>query len=138
MAAQPGRNVLVKIGDGGSPEVFSTVCGIRTKSISLSENLVDITDSCSVGQFRELLQGAGTKQATITGSGIFKDTAGEELVRSNWFNSSQSNYQFVIPDFGTMEGAFLVTSIEYGGDHDGEATFSWTFESAGPVTWTAA
>ena len=29
----------------------------------------------------------------------------------------------VIPDFGIIEGAFQVTSIEYAGSHNGEATY---------------
>ena len=29
MAAQKGKDILIKIGDGASPEVFTTVAGVR-------------------------------------------------------------------------------------------------------------
>ena len=43
----------------------------------------------------------------------------------------------VIPDFGIIEGAFQVTSIEYAGAHDGEATYEMAMASAGALSFTA-
>lgn len=137
MAAQVGRAVLIRVdSDGGGN--FVTVGGMRSKSISFNNEQVDVTDSDSSNQWRELLAGAGIKSATITGSGVFKDSAGEEDVRGYFFAATHADYQFTVPDFGTVEGAFQVTSLDYAGEHNGEATFSMTFESAGALTWTAA
>jgi TP901-1 family phage major tail protein len=43
----------------------------------------------------------------------------------------------VIPDFGIIEGPFQVTSIEYAGTHDGEATYELSLASAGRMIFTA-
>ena len=43
----------------------------------------------------------------------------------------------LIPDFGTIEGPFQVTGIEYGGTHDGEATYEMSLASAGQLAFTA-
>jgi TP901-1 family phage major tail protein len=46
------------------------------------------------------------------------------------------DFQVIIPDFGTIEGPFQVTSIDYGGTHDGEATYEVALASAGQLTFT--
>lgn len=137
MAAQKGSDILIKVDSTGAG-VFITIGGMRSKSISFNAETVDVSDSDSVNKWRELLEGAGLKSATITGSGVFKDSAGEEDVRGYFFTGAIEEYQFIVPDFGTVEGLFQVTSLDYAGEHNGEATFSMTFESAGELTWTAA
>lgn len=137
MAAQPGSDVLIRVDSDGSG-TFVSVGGLRSKSISFNAETVDASCSDSANKWRELLEGAGFKSATITGSGIFKDTAGEEDVRGYFFTQTHPDFQFVIPDFGTVEGAFQVTGLDYAGEHNGEATYSMTFESAGELTFTAA
>lgn len=137
MAAQKGSDILIKVDSDGTG-TFATIGGMRSKSISLNAETVDVSDSDSVNKWRELLAGAGMKSATLTGSGVFKDTAGEEDVRGYFFAQTIEDYQFIIPDFGTIEGAFQVTAIDYAGEYNGEATYSMTFESAGELTWEAA
>ena len=137
MAAQKGSDILIKVDSDGAG-TFVTVGGMRSKAISLNAETVDVSDSDSANKWRELLAGAGLKNATITGSGVFKDSAGEEDVRGYFFAQTLEDFQFIVPDFGTMEGPFQVTSIDYAGEHNGEATYSMTFESAGELTWTAA
>lgn len=137
MAAQKGRDVLIKVDTDGMG-TFETVGGLRSRSISFNSETVDVTDGDSVNQWRELLEGAGIKSATITGSGIFKDSASEEDVRGNFFGGLIVDHQFIIPDFGTVEGAFQITALDYAGEYNGEATYSMTFESAGELTWTPA
>ena len=41
-----------------------------------------------------------------------------------------------IPDFGIVEGAFQLTSIEYAGSYNGEATYEVSLASAGKLTFT--
>jgi TP901-1 family phage major tail protein len=43
----------------------------------------------------------------------------------------------VIPDFGVLEGPFLVEALDYSGDHDGEAAFAITLASAGALSFAA-
>ena len=46
MAAQKGADLLMKIGDGGSPESFTTIGGMRSTSLSMNDEMVDITNNC--------------------------------------------------------------------------------------------
>jgi TP901-1 family phage major tail protein len=43
----------------------------------------------------------------------------------------------VVPDFGTIQGPFQITGLEYRGDHAGEVTFDMALESAGALTFAA-
>lgn len=136
MAAQKGRDVLVKVDSDGAGN-FLTVGGGRSKSIALNATTVDVTDADSAGQWQELLANGGVRSAVITLSGIFKDTASEEDVRGYYFTGANEDYQFVVPDFGILEGAFQVTALNYSGEYNGEAAYSMTFTSAGQITFTA-
>jgi TP901-1 family phage major tail protein len=84
-----------------------------------------------------LLAGAGVKSANLGGSGIFRDAASDARMRQIFFDGEMPDFQVVIPDFGTIEGPFQVTSIDYGGTHDGEATYEVALASAGRLTFTA-
>lgn len=138
MADQKAREALIKVGDGTSPPSFTTVAGIRTRTLSLNQNTVDVTDSDSANQWRELLAGVGIKSASISGDGIFGDADSDEDIRAAFFDGTHLTYQFVVPDFGTIEGAFQVASLEYTGGYEEALQFSATFESAGELTFTAA
>lgn len=139
MPAQQGRAVLLKIGTGsGSPEIFEAVAGLRAKQIQLNAETVDVTHADSAGHWRELLVAAGARSLVISGNGLFKDETSDELVRAAFFNQASVNWQAIMPDFGTFEGAFQITSLEYGGVYDGAATFSITLQSAGAISFTAA
>lgn len=96
-----------------------------------------MTNLGSAGRWRELLSGAGVRSAAISGSGVFRDEATDERVRSIFFAGDIPRFQVVIPDFGVIEGAFQITSIEYSGQHDGEATYELALASAGSISFTA-
>lgn len=137
MAAQKGAELLIKVGDGGSPESFTTIGGLRSNEIQLNDEAVDTTNKDSSGN-RELLANGGIHSMTISGSGVFTDAASEETLRTKMNATSFANYQFVIPDFGTYSGAFMVESLSYAGEYNGEVTYSVTLQSSGAITYTAA
>ncbi|RLP25305.1 phage major tail protein, TP901-1 family [Mesorhizobium sp. YM1C-6-2] len=135
MVAQKGKDLLLKIDNGGS---FVTVAGLRSKRIAFNSETVDITDAESAGRWRELLAGAGVQRAAVSGSGIFKDAQSDALMRQRFFAGEIVGWQLAVPDFGTVEGPFQVTALEYTGSHDGEVTFEVALESAGPIGFTVA
>jgi TP901-1 family phage major tail protein len=134
MVAQKGRDLLLKVDNGAG---FATVAGLRSKRLSFNAELVDVTDAESAGRWRELLGGAGVQRAAVSGSGIFKDQASDALVRSLFFAGTIVSWQVVIPDFGTVSGAFQIAALEYSGAHDGEVVFEIALESAGQLTFGA-
>jgi TP901-1 family phage major tail protein len=137
MAGQKGRDVLIKIGDGGAPENFVTVAGIRARTIALSAGLIDATTAESPDAWRELIAGAGTKRAEVAGSGVFKDAASDALLRHAYFSGKAARMQLVIPGFGMLQGQFVVAELSYGGEHDGEAVFAMRLASAGAISFEA-
>ena len=137
MAAQKGKDLLLKL-DYTQTATFATVAGLRSRRLSFNARAVDITNADSAGRWRELLEGAGVRSASVSGSGIFKDAASDAEVRDVMFNGFIRDWQIVIPDFGTVEGPFQVTALEYAGEHDGEVAYDMALESAGALTFTAA
>lgn len=137
MAAQKGKDLLLKI-DSDGQGTFMTVAGLRSRTIAFNAETVDVTDQESSGQWRELLVGAGIKTARISGGGIFKDQASDELVRATFFAGTLRNWQIMIPDFGMISGPFEITGFELSGRHDGEIAFELAIESAGALTFISA
>ncbi|MCB1504688.1 MAG: phage major tail protein, TP901-1 family [Hyphomicrobiaceae bacterium] len=136
MAAQKGKDLLLKV-DADATGSFTTVAGLRSRTIAFGSETVDITHTESAGHWRELLEGAGVKSARITGAGIFKDASSDEVVRGLFFNSSIRPWQVVVPDFGTVTGPMQIASFELTGRHDGEVAFELSLESAGELVFAA-
>ena len=134
MTAQKGRDLLVKLDETGGGS-FETVAGLRSTRLSFNADTVDVTTADSVGQWRELLAGAGLRSATISGAGVFKDAAADAALRRVFFDATLPTFQIVIPDFGTVEGPFQITALDYAGEHDGEATYEVTLVSAGQLAF---
>lgn len=136
MVAQNGKDLLIKIdmtGDG----LFETVAGLRATRISFNAETVDVTSLESEGGWRELLSGAGVKSAAISGSGVFKDATTDERARQIFFDAETPDFQVIIPSFGTVQGPFQITSVEYSGSHNGEATYELSLASAGALSFVA-
>jgi TP901-1 family phage major tail protein len=136
MAAQKGRDILLKLSDGAPSPAFVTVAGLRARTVSLNSRTIDITDSESAG-WRQLLEGAGVRSLAVSGSGVFRDQASDALIREAFFAQVPVVWQVIIPSFARFEGAFLITSLDYAGAHDAEATFSIALASAGEITFAS-
>ena len=147
MAAQKGLDMLIKIPVSGT---VTTVAGLRSTSITMSDESVDITNKDDRG-VKKLLAGGGVNSVAISGSGVFTDQPAELAVRtafeaqknvaangSSAQTAAFTSFTFVIPDLGKYVGLFQVTSLEYAGEYNGEVTYSMSFESAGFATFTAA
>ncbi|WP_146587356.1 phage major tail protein, TP901-1 family [Puniceibacterium confluentis] len=136
MGAQNGKDLLIKVDLTGDGQ-FQTIAGLRATRVSFNADTVDVTSLESQGGWRELLAGAGVKTAAISGSGVFKDDSTDERTRQIFFDGETPDFQVVIPDFGVIEGAFQVTSLEYAGSHNGEATYELSLASAGSLGFVA-
>lgn len=135
MGAQRGKDMLLKIEGAGG--VYETVAGLRARTISLNARSVDVTDADSAGRWRELLAGAGVRSASVSGQGVFRDAASDAAIRESFFEQSAKTWRLIVPDFGVLQGPFLVAALEYAGEHEGEASFALSLASAGPVEFSA-
>ncbi|WP_316858028.1 phage major tail protein, TP901-1 family [uncultured Cohaesibacter sp.] len=137
MTAQKGKDLLLKVRNDDD-SAYVTVAGLRARSLSFNAESVDISHSESSGRWRELLEGAGTRHASLSGSGLFKDSDSDERIRALFFDGTIAAWQVIIPDFGTLEGNFQITALEYSGQHDNELTFEIALESASALTFATS
>jgi TP901-1 family phage major tail protein len=141
MAAQKGSALLLKIGADATAapasDTYTTVGGLRSTGISMNDEAVDVTTKDSSG-VRELLANGGIQTCSISGSGVFTDAASETTLKNAFGGANFANFEVVIPDFGTYKGKFMVASLEYTGEHNGEATYSVSLENSGAFAFTAA
>jgi TP901-1 family phage major tail protein len=134
MGVQSGRDLLLKVDIDGNG-VFTTLAGLRSTRLTFNAGSIDVTSLDSAGGWRELLGGGGVKSASVSGSGLFRDAATDQRARQIFFDGEVPRYQVIIPDFGVIEGPFQITTLEYAGTHDGEATYEVSLASAGMVTF---
>jgi TP901-1 family phage major tail protein len=130
MTDYKGRDFLLKNGtwSGGT-----TVADCRTHSLRLNNEQVEITNKSSAG-YQTLLAGAGTQSITITFGGLVSNDSGFETLQGYAFANSINAHAMGWADGDTLEGNFAVESLELGGEHNGEQTFTCTMRSSG--TWT--
>lgn len=136
MAAQQGRMMLLKMETAAS--TYTAVAGIRTTKFTINATSVESTDADSPDAWKELLDGAGIKSMSISGSGVFKNSTIEASVLNALLADTIKNWQAIVPGLGTFQGAYHIDSVEFDGNHDGEVTYSFSLSSAGEITFTAA
>ena len=136
MAVQNGRDLLIKMDMTGTGS-FETIAGLRATRLGFNAQSVDVTSLESQGGWRELLAGAGVRSASISGSGVFRDEGTDGRARQVFFDGEVPRCQVVVPGFGTVEGPFQITGLEYAGSYNGEATYEVTMASAGALSFVA-
>ena len=140
MAKQLGRALLVKIGDGASPEVFANLCGLNSKTMTINNSMIDVTtpDCTTPGGALWAENLGGLKSVSISGDGFFEDSATELRMNTVAMQAdAKANFTVTVPAFGTYAGSFYIESLEFGGETEGGVTYSVTLSSTGAVTFTA-
>jgi TP901-1 family phage major tail protein len=132
MSAEKGSAFLLKVGDGGDPPEFATVAGMRTTQLSVNGEAVNVTSKDS-GGWRDLLSGAGVRSVSVAGSGIFTGSLAEGRLKGNALGGLIDDYELSFESGETMRGRFLITRLDYAGDHNGERTYALNLESSGAV-----
>lgn len=138
MAAQKGSAMLLKVDISGTA---TTVAGLRSTSITMNDEAVDVTTKDDAG-VRQLLAGGGVQSFSASGSGVFTDAVSEAAVRTSYeaqrTAGTFTDFDIIVPDFGTFAGPMMISSIEYAGEYNGEVTYTISLESAGTFAFTAA
>lgn len=135
MAKQAGKNLLIKIGDGLSPETFTTIAGQRTTSFSINNDQIDVTDKDD-SSWRKLLEG-GVRSCSLSSSGLLQDEVAHTVLVTAAANGTIANYQLIFANGLTITGPFQVASVEVSGEYTGAQQYSITLESAGDIVLTA-
>lgn len=137
MSAQYGGNLLLKIGDGGSPEAFIALGGVRLTRLRTSQQMLNASTLESLG-WRSLQAEAGTSSVTLSAEGAFTDAASEAALRAKALTGAATNWQLRFPNGDTLTGPFLVSHYERSGDMLREEEFAVTLESAGALVYAEA
>lgn len=142
MAKQLGRALLVKIGDGATPtEAFSNLCGLNSKSITINNSMIDVTTpDCTTPEGALWTQSLnGVKNLSISGDGFFEDSAAELRMNTVAMQADpKCNFKLIVPAFGTYEGSFYISSLEFGGETEGGVKYSISLQSTGTITFTGS
>jgi TP901-1 family phage major tail protein len=135
MAKQKGSDLLLKLDTTGAG-TFVTIGGIINARMDVSVESAEVTNQGSPGKFRELLEGAGIKQMTVSGSGTFDTVAPQSILRQVILDGLHREWQVIVPGEGTYQAPFQVTRYQRTGQHDRDVTFDITLESAGQIVFT--
>lgn len=133
MAAQRGRLMKIYVGSGTS----NLLGGLRTTTFTMNNQPVDVSTKDTEG-WRELLEDGSLKSISISGDGVFKDSATDETIRAAVFAGSLSTFTLQFPNLDTITGTFFVTGYSRTGGYEGAETFTLSLESSGEPTFTAA
>jgi TP901-1 family phage major tail protein len=125
---------LTSDGTGTMNEAFQTIAGLRTTSLSINSEEIDITNQDS-NEWQERLDLSGVKSVALSGTCVFKDEGTYNYIQSLILSGGLRNYQVLINSAGDYwQGCFKITSLEMTGDYNNEQTFSLSLVSSGPVT----
>lgn len=133
-----GTKLLIKLGDGASPETFTAPCALTTKSFNRSAgvnefNVADCDDP-DAPIWTERVKSA--LSGTVSGSGTL---AKESLdIYEDFLAAVDSrNVQITIDfptDARTYEGAFHLTTLNITGEQDGLIQVEIEMQSDGEIT----
>ncbi len=132
MAALVGRNVTFTPTGSGVP-----VTGMRTKTISINNEPIDITSDDDNGWQTFLDNDPAQRGIEMSVEGITKDAALINLAVSGG-SALISEYELEIQGLGTFTGDFHIGSLELRAPYNEAVTFSCTIRSSGEPTWVAA
>ena len=136
MPAQDGKDLLVKA-ETAIPATYAAVGAFRSNSFTINGEGVDITNKDSAG-FKEMLDGAGVRSVSASGTGVLLTSDAQLLLlTADALGGLLRLYEIIIPGWGTYAGSFLLTSLEFAGEHNGEANYNISLESSGEITFTA-
>lgn len=136
MAAQLGREFLLKVEDTPGGGTFTTVAGLTTNTLTYNNEAVDVTTKDDAA-IRKLLATAGTRSISISGEGVAQDEVTLGRLRASATAGTHLNYQLVSPgstDNFTLEGAFMIESFEISGEFNNQLGFTFTLQSDGTIT----
>jgi TP901-1 family phage major tail protein len=137
MAKQKGSDLLLKLDTTGGGN-FVTIGGVQNATLRFRVGDAEVTNQGSPGKYRELLEGAGIKSMSVSGSGVFDTAAPQSTVRQVVMDALHRRWQVIVPGEGIYDAKFQVTQYERRGQHERDVTFDITLESDGLVTFTAA
>lgn len=101
---------LLKLKEG---DKFKTIGGFRSTSFNHDSDM----DSQTLDE------------ASVYGTGVFMDDAAFATVEQTVRTRAIKDMQVIVPQHGIYEGKFLITSLWFGGESNGELTYALSLQS---------
>lgn len=140
MAKQNPDLFLVKMGDGADPVVYSTLCGLASRSLTIGGDPIDVTTISCTGSAGNAWQenAHGLRSMSVSGTGYFQDKdQAESLVNKKMTGDGLDDFQVIVPGLGTFEGKFMIGDIQLGAEIGGGAVSQdLSLTSNGSITFT--
>jgi TP901-1 family phage major tail protein len=139
MPQSKGRELLIKVSNGDTPETFSNFCGFQTRSFNMGTNEIETTvpDCDNPGGVVQRTVVAGIRNNTFSGSGLFENSAVVKRAVDAARNGEPINCQVIVPGYGRFEGPWIIAGFEFTGEMEGNMSFNATFSASGALTFTA-
>lgn len=132
MPEQCGKDFLLQRDTGGS--TFVTLGGLRTKSFSINNEMIEVTNHGS-SQEREILDGCGIKSMSVSGSGVYDGDADTlQALETAVLSGILQTLRLIDVTGRTYTSKFKVVTFERASEYNAEATYSISIESSGPIT----
>lgn len=126
-----GRKVKVY---RGNPSTGTAFVGVTSKTISINNEAIDITNDDDDG-FRTLLEDPAVRSMDISAEGVLK--ADGPISDAISANSLLEGYTIEIEGVGEVSGDFYVSGLELTAPTNEAVRYSTTFMSSGQFTYTA-
>jgi len=131
MPEQCGKDFLLQRDTGGSTWV--TIGGLRTKSFSMNNELIDVTNHGS-SQLRKILDGCGIFSMSVSGSGVYDGSATTlHALEDAMKTGTLQTMRLIDSDGRTYTGLFKVVTFERASEYNAEATYSVSLESSDDI-----
>ncbi len=135
MARQDGRLVTLAVGNGGTPEVFTTLGGLVVSRLVLRRREIPASHLGDEG-WRTLLSTLGERQLRVNGRGEFTDSAGEATLHALAFSGQIANWRMDFVTGGRVDVPCIVIAYEREADARDHVTYRLELESAGAGAYT--
>lgn len=131
-----GKDFLLQLGAtaGTGTTPYATVAGMRSTSLSLNNEMIDVTNKDNV-PWRTLIEG-GVQSMSVSLAGVFKDHATLQDMMTIAFAGGIRNFKLISGEGDSFTGAFKLSKLERAGEYNKEETYSISLESSGAITFT--
>ena len=129
-AALNGKDLVLYIGNGASPEVFSKLAAVKTIKRDDARSTVDITNKDSSG-YQEMLNTASIASIKLSVDAIRASAPTQAQMRTLFQTGATNNFKIVNGAGDQTVCGFIVTGISESGGYNDAETVSYTLESSG-------
>jgi len=124
MAKQNPDLFLIKIGNDADPVVFSTLCGLNSRSLTIGGDEIDVSSVSCEGEEENQWQDVahGLRKITTSGSGFFESKEQtQQLITAKLEGDGKAMMQVIVPGLGVFEGEYLIGDLGISAELNGGA-----------------